>query len=109
MRKLIKGRVKVIYPKYFKNSDEPYSLVFWADLAILIKYPTFSGVFKRFHGKTNTKLNYQYLYTILICNKKRKMYILTLNVLFGGQNRLRPIHSMYWTGYIVSVFSTWDV
>ena len=54
---------KVIYPKYYKNSNESCSFLFWGRLdrqemsAILLKYRAFGGIVHIFRGKTNTKLD----------------------------------------------------
>ena len=59
---------KVIYPKYCKNSNETCTFCFQADWlvsavikfsAILLKYPTFEGVFSYANqqNKTSTKSN----------------------------------------------------
>ena len=92
----------VVYPKYYKNSNEPCAFVvfglIWAIRAvltisaILLSCLNFEGVFSCFYGRI------KYIITVsahcsirtktLINIKVRKISIFTLNYTFLGQNRL---------------------
>ena len=53
---------KVIYPKYYKNSNESCSFLFWGRLdrqemsAILLKYRAFLGYCSYFQGQNKYKI-----------------------------------------------------
>ena len=63
--------------------------MFWADLAILIKCPTFSGFFKIFHGQNKYKIKLS-VHNFGVQSKEKNVHF-GFKCTFWGQNRLRPI------------------